>query len=50
VAYDLRNAIHRQLAGLSFSYHDRTETGQILPALSRTSSAFASSPAGPFFA
>ncbi len=30
VAYDLRNAIHRQLATLSFSYHDRTETGQIL--------------------
>ncbi len=30
VAYDLRNAIHRQLAVLSFSYHDRTETGQIL--------------------
>lgn len=30
VAYDLRNAIHRKLAGLSFSYHDRTETGQIL--------------------
>jgi ATP-binding cassette subfamily B protein len=30
VAYDLRNAIHRQLSALSFSYHDRTETGQIL--------------------
>jgi ATP-binding cassette subfamily B protein len=30
VAYDLRNAIHRKLAGLSFSYHDRTETGQLL--------------------
>ena len=30
VAYDLRNAIHRKLAALSFSYHDRTETGQIL--------------------
>jgi ATP-binding cassette subfamily B protein len=30
VAYDLRNAIHRQLLGLSFSYHDRTETGQLL--------------------
>ena len=30
VAYDLRNAIHRKLATLSFSYHDRTETGQIL--------------------
>ena len=30
VAYDLRNALHRQLAALSFSYHDRTETGQIL--------------------
>ena len=24
VAYDLRNAIHRKLAALSFSYHDRT--------------------------
>ena len=30
VAYDLRNAIHRKLADLSFSYHDRTETGQLL--------------------
>ncbi|CAG0946806.1 putative ABC transporter ATP-binding protein [Anaerolineae bacterium] len=30
VAYDLRNAIHRKLAGLSFAYHDRTETGQVL--------------------
>ena len=30
VAYDLRNAIHRKLASLSFSYHDRAETGQLL--------------------
>lgn len=30
VAFDLRNAIHRKLASLSFSYHDRTETGQHL--------------------
>ncbi len=30
VAYDLRSTIHRKLAGLSFSYHDRTETGQLL--------------------
>jgi ATP-binding cassette subfamily B protein len=30
VAYDLRNAIHHKLASLSFSYHDRTETGQLL--------------------
>ena len=30
VAYDLRNGIHRQLSELSFSYHDRTQTGQIL--------------------
>ncbi|MFL5802328.1 MAG: ABC transporter ATP-binding protein [Roseiflexaceae bacterium] len=30
VAYDLRNAIHRQLLSLSFSYHDRAETGQLL--------------------
>jgi len=30
VAYDLRNDIHRQLSELSFSYHDRTQTGQIL--------------------
>lgn len=30
VAYDLRNAMYRKLAALSFSYHDRTETGQIL--------------------
>jgi ATP-binding cassette subfamily B protein len=30
VAYDLRNAIHRKLAGLSVAYHNRTETGQLL--------------------
>jgi ATP-binding cassette subfamily B protein len=30
VAYDLRNDIHRKLSALSFSYHDRTETGQLL--------------------
>ncbi len=30
VAYDLRNEMHRKLAALSFSYHDRTETGQVL--------------------
>jgi ATP-binding cassette, subfamily B, multidrug efflux pump len=30
VAFDLRNAIHRKLASLSFAYHDRTETGQHL--------------------
>ena len=30
VAYDLRNAIHRQLSTLSFSYHDQAETGQLL--------------------
>jgi len=30
VAYDLRNAIHEKLAELSFSYHDRTVSGQLL--------------------
>jgi ATP-binding cassette, subfamily B, multidrug efflux pump len=30
VAYDLRRDIHRKLAALSFSYHDRAETGQLL--------------------
>ncbi len=30
VAYGLRNAIHLKLASLSFSYHDRAETGQLL--------------------
>ena len=30
VAYDLRNAIHEKLSGLSFSYHDRAQTGQLL--------------------
>jgi ABC-type multidrug transport system fused ATPase/permease subunit len=30
VAYDLRNAIHAKLQSLSFSYHDRAETGQLL--------------------
>ncbi len=30
VAYELRNAIHRKLQSLSFSYHDRAESGQLL--------------------
>jgi ATP-binding cassette subfamily B protein len=30
VAYDLRSALHRKLAALSFSYHDRARTGQVL--------------------
>ena len=30
IAYALRGGIHRQLLALSFSYHDRTETGQLL--------------------
>jgi ATP-binding cassette subfamily B multidrug efflux pump len=30
VAYDLRNAIHYRLSGLSFSYHDHAQTGQLL--------------------
>jgi len=30
VAFDLRNGIHDKLQSLSFSYHDRAETGQLL--------------------
>ncbi len=30
VAYDLRNQIYKKVSSLSFSYHDRTETGQLL--------------------
>ena len=30
VAYDLRNALYRKLSGLSFSYHDRAQAGQLL--------------------
>ncbi|MFN2169093.1 MAG: ABC transporter ATP-binding protein [Anaerolineae bacterium] len=30
VAYQVRNAIHQKLANLSFSYHDRAQTGQLL--------------------
>ena len=30
VAYDLRNQLYHKLASLSFSYHDRTEAGQLL--------------------
>lgn len=30
VAYDMRNAIHGKLATLSFAYHDRAQTGQLL--------------------
>ncbi len=30
VAYDLRNALYRQLSTLSFSYHDRAQVGQLL--------------------
>ncbi len=30
VAFNLRNDVYRKLQGLSFSYHDRAETGQLL--------------------
>ena len=30
VAYSLRNKIHAKLASLSFSYHDKTQTGELL--------------------
>jgi ATP-binding cassette subfamily B protein len=30
VAYDLRNAIQRKITSLSFSFHDTTETGELL--------------------
>jgi ATP-binding cassette, subfamily B, multidrug efflux pump len=30
VAYDLRNQLYSKLSSLSFSYHDRTEAGQLL--------------------
>ena len=30
VAYDLRNALYDHIQSLSFSYHDRTQTGQLL--------------------
>ena len=30
VAYDLRNAIHGKLQSLSFSYHDKAESGQLI--------------------
>jgi ATP-binding cassette, subfamily B, multidrug efflux pump len=30
VAYDLRNQLYQKLSSLSFSYHDRTEAGQLL--------------------
>lgn len=30
VAFDLRNAFHRKLQSLSFSFHDESETGQLL--------------------
>ena len=30
VAYDIRNAIYEKLAGLSFAYHDKAQTGQLL--------------------
>jgi ATP-binding cassette subfamily B multidrug efflux pump len=30
VAYNIRNKIHAKLSSLSFSYHDKTETGELL--------------------
>ena len=30
VAYDLRNTLYAKIQGLSFSYHDRSHTGQLL--------------------
>ena len=35
IAYTMRNQVYRKLQGLSFSYHDRAQTGQLL---SRTTS------------
>ena len=29
-AYDIRNAIYNQLQRLSFAYHDKTQTGQLM--------------------
>jgi len=30
IAYTMRNQLYRKLQGLSFSYHDRTQAGQLL--------------------
>ncbi len=30
IAYDLRNTLHAKIQGLSFSYHDHAQTGQLL--------------------
>jgi ATP-binding cassette subfamily B multidrug efflux pump len=30
IAYDMRNQVYAKLQGLSFSYHDRTQAGQLL--------------------
>ena len=30
IAYDMRNQVYDKLQGLSFSYHDRTQAGQLL--------------------
>ena len=30
LAYDMRNAIYSKIQGLSFSYHDRAQTGQLM--------------------
>ncbi|MHB1294995.1 MAG: ABC transporter ATP-binding protein [Anaerolineae bacterium] len=30
IAYDLRNTLYAKIQGLSFSYHDRVQTGQLL--------------------
>jgi ATP-binding cassette subfamily B protein len=30
IAYDMRNEVYEKLQGLSFSYHDRTQAGQLL--------------------
>lgn len=30
VAYDLRNELYEKIQGLSFSYHDRAQTGQLM--------------------
>ena len=39
VAYDLRNALQTKLTDLSFSFHDRSEAGQLLSPSASTSSA-----------
>ena len=44
VAYDIRNKVYDNLQSLSYAYHDKVQTGQVMSRITRTSRRSGSSP------